>query len=84
MVKHPYAGYALHNGCIIGMGGIMPYQQREAQPDVDQKLKLFSYQTLERFPEPEPIVDATSDFEQMDRGDGFGVDDVRTYHRTEK
>lgn len=51
-------------------------------PEHVQKLKTFSYHTLERFPEPEPILDPTSDFEQMDRGDG--VDDHPTYHRTER
>ncbi len=58
--------------------------QIEDQPATLPKLKTFSYRTLERYPEPEPVLDPTSDFEQMDRGEGFGVDDEKTYHRTEK
>lgn len=38
----------------------------------------------ETYKEPEPILDSSSDFEKMDRGEGMGVDDVKTYHRTEK
>ena len=40
--------------------------------------------TEARYPEPHAICDATSDFEEMDRGDGWGIDDEKTYHRTEK
>jgi len=36
------------------------------------------------YTEPEPIVDASSVQEQVDRGEGMGVDDEKTYHRTEK
>lgn len=61
----------------------MPFQTVQTQ-EKEPKLTTFSYHTLDRFPEPEPILDPTSDFEQMDRGDGFGVDDHPTYHRTEK
>ena len=45
----------------------------------------FSYQaTHEAYVEPEPILDASSVQEQMDRGEGMAVDDEKTYHRTEK
>ena len=37
-----------------------------------------------RFIEPQPIIDASSDFEEMDRGNGWGIDDKKTYCRTEK
>jgi hypothetical protein len=38
----------------------------------------------EAYVEPEPILDPTCIQEQMDRGEGMGVDDEKTYHRTEK
>jgi hypothetical protein len=38
----------------------------------------------EPYEDPQPILDASSIQEQMDRGEGMGVDDVKTYHRTEK
>ena len=38
----------------------------------------------EPYAEPQSIIDATSDFEQMDRGEGWGIDDEKTYCRTEK
>jgi hypothetical protein len=38
----------------------------------------------EEFTEPETILDSSSIFEQDDRGEGMGVDDEKTYHRTEK
>ena len=38
----------------------------------------------EKFTEPEPILDPTCGFEEMDRGEGMAVDDEKTYHRTEK
>lgn len=34
--------------------------------------------------EPEPILDASCEFEKADRGEGMAVDDVKTYHRTER
>jgi hypothetical protein len=66
----------------MGLGGFMPDDLRD-KPN-NKKKTPFSYQTQERFPEPEPILDPTCDFEQMDRGEGMGVDDEKTYHRTEK
>lgn len=36
------------------------------------------------FAKPQPIIDSSSDFEDMDRGNGWGIDDQRTYCRTEK
>lgn len=33
---------------------------------------------------PQPIIESDSDFEQMDRGMGWEIDDEPTYHRTEK
>jgi len=53
------------------------------QPDRNKKIP-FSYQTQKRYPEAEPILDPTCGFEEVDRGEGMGVDDVKTYHRTEK
>jgi hypothetical protein len=38
----------------------------------------------DKFEEPEPILDPTCGFEEMDRGEGMAVDDIKTYHRTEK
>ena len=38
----------------------------------------------DKFSEPEPILDSTCGFEEVDRGEGMAVDDVKTYHRTEK
>lgn len=36
------------------------------------------------YTEPEPILDSSCGFEEMDRGEGMAVDDEKTYHRTEK
>lgn len=36
------------------------------------------------YSEPEPILDSSCIMEQVDRGEGMGVDDHRTYHHTEK
>ena len=36
------------------------------------------------YDEPRPILDPSCGFEQVDRGEGMGVDDEKTYHRTEK
>ena len=56
--------------------------KEQGQPD---KTKIpFSHQTQTRYPEAEPILDPTSGFEEMDRGEGMAVDDEKTYHRTEK
>ena len=44
----------------------------------------FSYDTQHEFPEAEPILDPTCVFEEQDRGQGMAVDDIKTYHRTEK
>jgi len=55
----------------------------ENQPDTQKKIP-FSHHTQKRYPEAEPILDPTSTFEEMDRGEGMGVDDVKTYHREEK
>jgi hypothetical protein len=52
-------------------------RQRKSKPP-------FSYFTQKRYPEPEAILDPTCDFEEMDRGEGMAVDDIKTYHRTEK
>jgi hypothetical protein len=56
----------------------------EEKLDIKKKEIPFSYQTQERYPEAEPILDPTCGFEEVDRGEGMGVDDERTYHRTEK
>jgi hypothetical protein len=57
----------------------MPEEKNQKQDKIP-----FSYQTQKRYPEPEPILDPTCGFEEMDRGEGMGVDDEKTYHRTEK
>jgi hypothetical protein len=49
-----------------------------------KKQHPFSHQTQERYAEPEPILDPTCGFEEMDRGEGMAVDDEKTYHRTER
>ena len=62
----------------------MVEEKVDYQTDLPILKKFFRTASHDTYTEPEPIVDATSDFEQMDRGDGFGVDDEKTYHRTEK
>jgi hypothetical protein len=56
----------------------------EERKDQSKLEKGPSNRPQEPYAEPQPIIDATSDFEQMDRGEGWGVDDEPTYHRTEK
>ena len=60
-------------------------EEKDHQPDHSSKKKdPFSHQTQERYADAEPILDSTCCFEEMDRGEGMGVDDEKTYHRTEK
>jgi hypothetical protein len=60
-------------------------QRVTRETTTNHKLAKFSKVPVhEPYPEPEPILDPTSDFEEMDRGEGMGVDDIKTYHRTEK
>ena len=56
-------------------------EEREDAPEVSRRP---FYLPQPRFAEPQPIIDASSDFEDMDRGDGWGIDDEKTYCRTEK
>jgi hypothetical protein len=50
-----------------------------------EKLRKFPRTAShETYIEPEPILDPTCGFEEMDRGEGMAVDDEKTYHRTEK
>lgn len=52
---------------------------------VAEKRKEFHREaSRDTYAEPEPILDASSVQEQIDRGEGMGVDDEKTYHRTEK
>jgi hypothetical protein len=47
--------------------------------------RKFSYTVSHQpFAEPEPILDPSSFFEEMDRGEGMAVDDEKTYGHTEK
>jgi len=49
------------------------------------KPKKFPYvASRESYTQPEPILDPSCGFEEADRGEGMGVDDEKTYHRTEK
>jgi hypothetical protein len=52
--------------------------------DQPKRPKFSREASHETYTEPEPILDASCDFEKMDRGEGMGVDDEKTYHRTEK
>jgi hypothetical protein len=56
-------------------------EERKDLPEVSKRHLTFPQP---RFTEPQPIIDATSDFEEMDRGEGWGIDDEKTYCRTEK
>ena len=62
----------------------MPVATPEEKMDQTKAVKIPFDHTQPRFAEPEPIIDASSDFEEMDRGNGWGIDDVQTYCRTEK
>ena len=63
----------------------MPEEKLEEPKVQPKKCHPFSITpSHDEYEEPEPILDATSIQEQMDRGEGMGVDDVKTYHRTEK
>ena len=59
-------------------------QDENKEPKPETRKIPFSYHTQERYPEAEPILDASCGFEEMDRGEGMAVDDEKTYHRTEK
>ena len=57
---------------------------------VSQEKKINAGKTIphdrpaEPYEEPQPILDPSCGFEEMDRGEGMAVDDEKTYHRTEK
>jgi hypothetical protein len=56
-------------------------EEKKEQP----KARKFPLEAShEIYSEPEPILDPSCTFEEMDRGEGMGVDDEKTYHRTEK
>ena len=56
--------------------------EEKREPPVHPK---FPYQAShETYAEPQPILDPSCVMEQMDRGEGMGVDDEKTYHHTEK
>lgn len=58
---------------------------KDSEKQTPSKLAPFSRTVShERYPEPEAILDASCIMEQMDRGEGMGVDDEKTYHRTER
>jgi len=72
---------------LIILGGPMLDKQSVAdhQDEHPKQKKKFSYvASRETYTEPEPILDPTCGFEEMDRGEGMGVHDERTYSRTEK
>jgi len=61
--------------------------REQTPPDVPEPAhpRKFSHvPDHDPYSEPEPVLDPTSRFEQDDREDGMGVDDEKTYHRTEK
>jgi hypothetical protein len=63
----------------------MTHERQEPETHEDNKHPRFLHvPDRHPYPEPEPYQDGTSRFEQDDRGDGMGVDDEKTYHRTEK
>lgn len=57
---------------------------QDEKQDQQQPHKFFRAASHETYPEPEPILDPSCDFEKMDRGEGMAVDDEKTYHRQEK
>ena len=64
----------------------MPNEIREENTEeLLHPLAPFSTHAMhDVYPEPEMILDPSSVMEQEDRADGMGVDDVKTYHRTER
>ncbi len=68
----------------IGPGRLPMPNEKNDQSDKNKRKMPFSSHTQERYPEVEPILDPTCGFEEVDRGEGMGVDDEKTYHRTEK
>ena len=56
----------------------------EEQQAVQKKREFPRTASHDKYDKPEPILDASCIMEQADRGEGMGVDDVKTYHRMEK
>ncbi len=61
----------------------MPEETSEDKRKPKPKKQPFDH-TQERYSDVQPIQDSSCVFEEMDRGEGMGVDDEKTYHRTEK
>ncbi|HEY3839432.1 MAG TPA: hypothetical protein VGL72_22830 [Bryobacteraceae bacterium] len=61
-----------------------PKTEQEPVEQVHHPHQFSRVPTHDKFTEPEPILDSSCDFEKMDRGEGMAVDDVKTYHRTER
>jgi hypothetical protein len=59
-------------------------KQQEKPLSVHHPPKFSRVASHEKYTEPEPILDPTCGFEEMDRGEGMAVDDIKEYHRTEK
>lgn len=58
------------------------FGKKQKEPEKMKPLK--SDRPHEVYTEPRPILDPDCEFEKADRGEGMGVDDVKTYHATEK
>jgi hypothetical protein len=67
-------------------GGFMPqFEKDEAKSEpIHHPPKFSRIASHEKYTEPEPILDPTCGFEEVDRGEGMAVDDIKEYHRTEK
>jgi hypothetical protein len=62
----------------------MSEEKTNQKKDQTHAKKFSTTPSHEAYAEPEPILDPSCGFEEMDRGEGMGVDDEKTYHRTEK
>jgi hypothetical protein len=64
----------------------MPIDKVEEKAEErDSKTRKFPRTaSREKYIQPQPILESSCIQEQMDRSEGMGVDDEKTYHRTEK
>jgi len=58
------------------------FSKKRKEPDKPKELKRD--RPNEVYTEPRPILASDCEFEKVDRGEGMGVDDIKTYHATEK
>jgi len=62
----------------------MPEERLDTSRRPPNERKFPITASHEPYTEPEPILDPSCGFEQMDRGEGMGVDDEKTYYHTER